>query len=331
LGYDAIALGSSDLMYGRAFLEKHGAGLLFVSNLRWKNHNSPLTITRKIINRGQQTFEVFGIIFPEDVYTGEQADIEVDDPSVFLQRHCQPGFPTIVLCATSNERARTLVSLPQVEVVINATPTDNILDQPQYQFTDGRVFAEGALYGSRIGVLRAHWANGRLAQVANEFVELNNEIADGERVREYFEEYEAATKKLFLAQLAGRPAFDTEASPYAGSQSCARCHQEAFAVWQSSRHANAWASLKKVNKQFDSECISCHVIGYGSEGGFHSEQESPQLLNVGCEACHGPGKKHISNQRNELESFTLRNCIRCHNAERSPNFKTTKAWVKIRH
>ena len=87
----------------------------------------------------------------------------------------------------------------------------------------------------------------------------------------------------------------------------------------------------KVGKQFDPECIECHVVGFGRDGGFHSEAASPQLLEVGCEACHGPGKKHIAAGGEHLQEFTVKNCIMCHNDERSPAFNAGEAWINIRH
>ena len=39
------------------------------------------------------------------------------------------------------------------------------------------------------------------------------------------------------------------------------CHSEAYQIWQKSRHAHAYETLEKVGKNFDAECVSCHVVG----------------------------------------------------------------------
>ena len=34
-------------------------------------------------------------------------------------------------------------------------------------------------------------------------------------------------------------------------------------------------------------CVQCHVTGYGEPNGFVSVEKAPDLVNVGCESCHG--------------------------------------------
>jgi hypothetical protein len=43
------------------------------------------------------------------------------------------------------------------------------------------------------------------------------------------------------------------------------------------------------NKDYtaDAECLSCHTTGYGQPGGFVSVAETPKLVGVQCEVCHG--------------------------------------------
>ena len=43
----------------------------------------------------------------------------------------------------------------------------------------------------------------------------------------------------------------------------------------------------------NAECVGCHVTGYGKPGGFTSEAETPELVGVGCESCHGAGGTYI--------------------------------------
>ena len=118
---------------------------------------------------------------------------------------------------------------------------------------------------------------------------------------------------------------------YAGAESCRECHARAFKKWQSTKHPQAWEALKKVKKDFDPECIVCHTIGFEQPGGFVSEQDSPHLAGVGCEACHGPAKKHVEAKRGFIKKPTLEVCRRCHTPEAAPGFQPRKYWRKIRH
>jgi len=331
LGYDAAAIGAADLVYGREFLSENGGGLFFVSNLKWKAGDSPLTASSRLVERGPATVELIAIIDPDDLAPGDRLNVVVVPPARFLDEQCAADRLTVVLCSTSREKARRLLDHPRVEVVINAYPKGDLLTEPPFSFADGKVSTETAIYGSRIGVLRLFWTGATLAAAENQFVALEKQYADGERALPSFREYEEAVKKLFLARLAGQSPFDRAASPYAGAESCARCHQTAYQKWKKTKHPLAWETLKKIKKNFDPECIMCHTVGFERPGGFVSEDASPHLAAVGCEACHGPAKRHVEARRGFLRKPTLEVCHRCHTPERAPGFKPREGWKKIRH
>ncbi len=94
---------------------------------------------------------------------------------------------------------------------------------------------------------------------------------------------------------------------YVGSAICANCHKagddNTDAVWTASKHAAAYNALehiatKPTGRQFDGECIRCHTVGYDYNSGFVDAVQSPQLMNVGCENCHGPGSLHSAAEVN---------------------------------
>ncbi|MCL2005857.1 MAG: hypothetical protein FWG73_06795 [Planctomycetaceae bacterium] len=143
---------------------------------------------------------------------------------------------------------------------------------------------------------------------------------------------------------------------YAGAQSCADCHETAHRVWRSTGHSRAWQSLRETAippRNYDPECIACHVVGWNAtellpyQGGFLSERETPRLVSVGCEACHGPGELHIraeSGSDRELQArlrsalrlplegqAARRHCITCHDGDNSPLFDFDAYWEKIKH
>jgi hypothetical protein len=100
---------------------------------------------------------------------------------------------------------------------------------------------------------------------------------------------------------------------YVGSEACAICHKDhgdAGAVWSASKHANAYAALEKFAKkpslrQFDGECIRCHTVGYDYNSGFVDAVKTPNLKNVGCESCHGPGSQHAAAANNRALALEL--------------------------
>ena len=124
--------------------------------------------------------------------------------------------------------------------------------------------------------------------------------------------------------------------PYVGSQKCRSCHEAAFRVWEKSKHSHAYQTLQTVQHGRDPDCVSCHVVGLNALSGFKSAVETPQMANVGCESCHGPGGRHIQRPTiAPLAKIDSRKCSSCHTAEQDPNFNSltfkSRYWPLIRH
>jgi len=86
---------------------------------------------------------------------------------------------------------------------------------------------------------------------------------------------------------------------YTGSETCAKCHAAEHKKWSETKHSHAYEALEKLAKrpslrQYDPECIKCHVVGYEYETGFKNEKVTPNLMHNGCENCHGPGSAHVA-------------------------------------
>lgn len=118
---------------------------------------------------------------------------------------------------------------------------------------------------------------------------------------------------------------------YAGTSTCIECHLPQYNIWKTLKHARAWQTLKDAGATMDPECVSCHVVGLHELSGFVSEEKTPDLLNVGCEDCHGPMTQHLK-QVDLPETLKARMaCQRCHTPEHSPGFDRAKYLDKIRH
>jgi hypothetical protein len=91
---------------------------------------------------------------------------------------------------------------------------------------------------------------------------------------------------------------------YIGSAKCQGCHAAEMAKWHETAHSKAFEALEKTAKrpslrQFDGECIVCHTVGFGVKTGYENQIKTPNLLNVGCESCHGPGSGHAADPKNK--------------------------------
>jgi hypothetical protein len=141
---------------------------------------------------------------------------------------------------------------------------------------------------------------------------------------------------------------------FIGSQKCESCHEKACDIWKKSGHGHAYDTLAKLDppRNFDPECISCHVVGWHPtkffpyESGYESKEKTPKLVNAGCENCHGPGEKHAAAESIGSEDLRKKlrkamtatkadakkqQCVSCHDLDNSPAFDFDAYWPLVEH
>lgn len=141
------------------------------------------------------------------------------------------------------------------------------------------------------------------------------------------------------------------AGHFAGSESCGRCHKKAFAIWQDTPHATATETLARLQpeRQFDPECVSCHVTGWKPQEfapyltGYTGMDTTPQLKGNGCENCHGPGGGHVAAEAGKDAAVREKmrrlmhlkaddvSCLKCHDLDNSPEFEFSTYWPQVEH
>ena len=108
---------------------------------------------------------------------------------------------------------------------------------------------------------------------------------------------------------------------YTGIKRCGNCHQEHLSAWQQTRHAMAYNTLVVKNKQFNLDCLPCHVTSVSSENAIDALALNEQLRNVTCEACHGKGMMHANapeTVKSEVPSQEV--CLACHSQDHDDDF-----------
>ena len=174
--------------------------------------------------------------------------------------------------------------------------------------------------------------------------------------------YQGQLKDLGLSGLGIRPLphpLKQSNGDFVGTDACKNCHEESYRVWKKTPHSRAFATLQNANppRNFDPECISCHTVGWHPtkffpyQSGYLSEKETPKLINVGCEDCHGPGQLHVraENHGTQAQQVAARkavvitkeeaadpnsqkqNCWSCHDLDNSPEFKFDLYWPYVKH
>ena len=132
------------------------------------------------------------------------------------------------------------------------------------------------------------------------------------------------------------------------------CHEKSYDIWKKSLHGHAYDTLAKLDppRNFDPECVSCHVTGWHPtkffpyESGFESKEKTPLLVNTGCENCHGPGEKHCDVELAGSEALKQKyrkavvitkaesekqQCLSCHDLDNSPDFDFKAYWPFVEH
>lgn len=192
---------------------------------------------------------------------------------------------------------------------------------------------------------------------------LSSQFTDSPRIVELFHKYQDQLRVEGMERLGKRPQNHPTLREFVGSEKCGECHSSAFEVWKNSGHAHATESIvnppeRGIARNFDPECLSCHVTGWNPQEffpyktGFVQVDSTPHLTGNGCENCHGPGHNHVAAESGDIEADTqmlikLRKemqltldqaqdkCLECHDIDNSPDFHRDGAfeeyWEKIKH
>jgi peroxiredoxin len=130
--------------------------------------------------------------------------------------------------------------------------------------------------------------------------------------------------------------FDSPAK-YMGKDTCVECHEKEFKHWQTTEHAQAYKSERA--KKSGAEKVFRYNTGPDSLEGYAKNG----LESVQCEACHGPGERHIKNPEEKGQDFIVglgkecpscvveQICRQCHSVNDDPDFEFEKEFEKIRH
>lgn len=149
------------------------------------------------------------------------------------------------------------------------------------------------------------------------------------RMKSYYKRVNEHNRELFKDRKPS-PAPKGQAS-YVGVESCAECHEEAVTFWKGTGHGKAYKTLTDDFKEFNLDCVSCHVTGYERPGG-STVTFVDKLKDVQCEECHGPGSLHVASE--DIDFITLRPeqdlCQRCHHPPHvTDDWSAREAWPHI--
>ncbi len=92
---------------------------------------------------------------------------------------------------------------------------------------------------------------------------------------------------------------------YTGNAKCRLCHREFFVGRKKDPHIYSYERLVATGYQKNQRCLGCHTTGYGVETGFTTFKQTPILVGVQCEGCHGPGSEHVRLHAKDRTPFAI--------------------------
>ena len=127
------------------------------------------------------------------------------------------------------------------------------------------------------------------------------------------------------------PAAAPDQATYVGIELCSTCHPGPREVWSNTPHSRAYAALASQFKEFNLECVSCHVVGYEQPGG-STVTHVDKLKDVQCEVCHGPGSKHVGAPTDKtliVRKPDTSRCVACHHPPHVEQFDAVAKMQEI--
>lgn len=331
LAYDALGVQWRDLVYGRDFIKDFSLPWV-ASNGGVKNFST----VQKSQKKGMD-FYFFSWLSPEESpelkMQNQEQTVSSDMSSLAAQlKQAKSQGMTVLSTTYALNQATALLPLQYVDILLIQSRHE-VYGEPQ-RLKNTLVLQPGSR-GMRLGKLALVLQGNQLKTWRHDVIDLPKSIGDDPALAGWYEEYNAKVKQAYLDSVQRKQAFEQGLGPYVGESGCQSCHIKEHQAWSVSRHAKAYATLEKVNKAFDPDCIQCHTVGFNQVGGFIDSKSTGDLLNVQCESCHGPGRAHMNaagKQATPHNSWTKqRICGQCHNASHSPGFSWESYWPKIAH
>ncbi|MFQ5449257.1 MAG: multiheme c-type cytochrome [Nitrospinaceae bacterium] len=335
MGYDAVLPGEHDFVYGKELMDERKNFPWILSNMEFRSVPWPVMQFKRFDNKLKVA--LLAVADPGLFAGVKHSGSRVADPEKTVRSLLKiiegPEKPDLVVLLTHMEReaALALLNLDGVDVIVNGhigKDTD-LIDMTPVRKGE-KILVQPGPRGQKMGELRVRIDARGGKTFQQKTVRLDSQFPLDPDMAKLYDEYNGKIEELFFASLSARKDKNSK-KVYATEKKCQSCHAEAHRTWVNSRHGHAYATLRKINKAFDPECLTCHVTGFNRPGGFVSEIDTPGLENVQCEVCHGPALQHVQAPGKGFGLDPRQACKTCHVKNHSPRFNYEKYWPKIKH
>ena len=366
MGYEAIALGVSDLKLPTGELAAVAANVngqqsQFVSaNVGLFGFDSGMTSTYRIIDVGGKRIGVTSVLGTTYQKELQNDDIEMLDPATAIKKVMpklkgQTDYIILLAHATKDESIALAKQFPEFNLVVTSDCPPEPPAEPQKIPGAKALLIEVGHKGMDAIVLGLYDEPQRIVRYQR--VPLDSRFELSKEMVMLMVAYQDQIKALGFAGLGLRsvpqPQLQSNGK-FVSSDKCEPCHEESYRIWKKSTHSHAYETLAKLEppRNYDPECVSCHVVGWHPtryfpyEGGYESMKKTPKLIDVSCDSCHGPGEKHIAAESGSNEALMEKYrkavrltkadsekffCVTCHDGDNSPEFKFQTYWPLVEH
>jgi len=380
MGYDAIGLGMTDLRLNTLeLLSDVAKPSAYLSANVTLFGDETQTEKTKILDAAGVKIGITSVLGNQERRAINNPDVSTTDAVAALEKvvpelNSQADLLILLAHANLKETGELAARFPDFDLIVTAAGGDEPPREaaviPQSKALLIEVGQKG-MYAIVLDVLDVD--SPRPLRHRYHRVPLDAQLADSPDMKMLMRVYQEELQRLGFREL-GIPTGD-RAPPhpqketlgkFVGSKECMDCHEASYDVWKKTGHAKAFETLVELDppRQFDPECISCHVIGWHPtkyfpyEGGYESYDgdeakglaKTPHLINVGCESCHGPGGAHVAAEmgsdlalqrklqeavvvtKEEVQDHTSdKYCRSCHDLDNSPEFDFETYWPKVEH
>jgi len=337
--YDLLNLGSSEFNYGNGFLS--GGEFLCTqsleftlptisANLVYEDTAELVTESHRIKDFDKYKVGFVGVVskeYEEHILSANSINSrevkvldEVNALSNKVSAIRNEVDILVVLADMDLDNCETLLNeVEGIDIIICGEGNPNT---PEPRTIDGVYIVQPGPEGQHIGNLVIGLdQNNRIKTVDNSIVALDDSISERKDIQTVLDSYYACLESFKDILLDIDPVDPSEGGSFIGYSVCRQCHPGQYNQWETTAHAEAFASLKERSQDYNPECVPCHTSGFGYTGGFVTPDLTSEMEGVQCEMCHGAGAEHAGNPTLPLEIVSEETCTnQCHTPEQSPEF-----------
>ncbi len=296
----------------------------------------------RIVELGKTRVMIIGVTSAHEKKHGllNELGVSITDPADAIKSHARvmrrSDLVVLLVSDLTEEEMGEVATVEGIDIIVgapNKLPADFMNAQ---EVLDVPVLArEGLSRGREIGRIDIRLApGGGIENSEMMFERLGYRYKDHPLIIDQLKQMKEEIREIQRAEHIALRKIDLDSVvDYKGSQDCEECHADINAAYCETQHASAIKSLEEVKDCSNSLCLPCHTTGYGEPTGFNLVRMPKEMINVGCEACHGPAEVHLQLMRNEeptgplvglskfgMKPITQSTCDTCHTEITHPEF-----------